>query len=761
MANIKCLTAEVADKLKELARTGKINISKMYEMTSAERRDIFKNVVDEETARFVNGKFEEAMISTDQNALKKWAETTFNVREKKSAGYSDLLKKIDNLKEMGVLDSKDSDSFLEDVVAAKLGATVTAEEAKIINEKAKKLETLGNGLDRIGDPNANPEGQMEYFKARKEMEDYLESLNPSSKLRVLTSTIARGNMLFRAASILVNINSNNIEGAIGTIVRRINERTVKADNTKEIGKFVKFNYKIFSETGYDLSRMDSISSEKKILGEEMSTSEGPGTVRKIGRWYEDYVFNATQGAPDVVAASFAFGDRATIMATRIARHEGLKGEAAQKRSLEITNDAMLVEPKTKEGIEVRKISKTDAQRSTNTDKRILAEKGLAFRKLLNVGDLRFGDMNIPFVKTTANAIQSSLQLSGITLPVETIINTVKMVKLVQGGHGWGEASKEAFSGFGDSVTRAGIGILAAYLIANAVDKDDYVGVYPTTEKERELFRIKNAVANSIRIGNRYWSLDWFGPVAAPLIGFLNAKKYGTDLPTFAYFYSTGAAYQILKTPGIDYARQSLDALTKMLTSVKSTVPTDVVKDIANYVVDFTKSRFIPGFAQTIAELTDNVVRDTSTKRDILAPLKSIIPGLRQTLPEKKTVFGDTTETEGINSVIFGGRQKTARDSELIKELSRLQTTGNLPSITDIEKASQRARDLKIQIGEAKFAKAKDYYGKTLKEKINVAIKNPKYLSSSDEEKKAIIEKIRNDVLVSMLQVAGYRKTKKK
>lgn len=756
-----CLSKELADKLKEAAVKGDINIKDMYGMTSVERRSLFSKYIDEDNAKAVNGEFEKAMSSEQQNALKKWAENTFTPKEKKTVQYKDVLTKIDDLNKLGVLNPEKSDAFLQDLVASKLGAVVTHEEAQQIAVKSKKLEETFSKTDGIGIPGVKEKEQLDYLLAKRDMENYLDSLTPSSNLRVATSTIARGNMLFRLPSILVNINSNNIEGAIGTIVRRFAERTVVADNVDQVGNYARFNTNVFRKTGYDLSRMQSLAVERKILGEEVGTAQGKGAIRAIGRWYEDKIFNLTQGLPDVAASSLAFGDRATLTATRIARHEGLRGSESKARSLEIVKDAMSVEPKTEQGKLVRNIAISDAERVTNTDNRIMAKKALEFRKLLNVGDLRFGDMNIPFVKTTANAIQSSLEHSGITVAPHALVDMIKMVKLVQGGSKWGEASKEAFSGFGTTMVRAGLGTTAAFLIANAINPKDYVGIYPTNPKEQELFKLKNAVANSINIGGKYYSLDWLGPLAAPLIGFLNAKKYGTDLPNSAFFYGSGVAYQLLKTPGLDYARQSLDMLQKTLTSTKQTTPKDVGLQLANYFVDFTKSRFIPGIFQSIAELTDNVVRDTSSKNDILAPLKSVIPGLRETLPVKKTAFGDQTATEGWGALLLGGRGKTATDNKLVTELSRLGDNGQLPSLSDIQSSSQRARDLKTQIGDKQFAAAKDYYQGLLKAKVNTLIDSSGYKKLDDEKKKAQIEKVKSDALDQTLQKYHYKKPKPK
>ena len=764
MATKFCLPVVIADEMKKAARLGKFKIADLYDMESKARQDEFATVVDRETAKAINTAFEEAIskktIPAQQRALKAWAEHTFKGKENKPK-FNDVITKINNLEKEGLLTPESEKAFLSDFIEKKLGASITTEEAKFIVEKSKKMEQSFSKIkDNFGIPGVDDKGHMEYLLHRREMDNYLDSLTPSSNLRVITSTIARGNMLLRIASTLVNINSNNIEGAIGAIVRRFSERTIKGDNTQEIGKYIKFNAEIFRKTGYDLSRMVSIESGKKILGEESANSQGKGLVHAAGRWYEDKVFNLSQGLPDNAAASAAFADRSDLMATRLVRHAGLKGENAKKRGLEIIQDSMRIEPQTKEGALVRQISRIDAERSTNTDKRILAEKLLKFRQILNIGDLRFGDMNIPFVKTTANAIQSSLETSGITVAPKAIANMIKMVKLVREGESWGEASKESFSGFGETMVRAGLGTIAAFLIANAVKKEDYVGIYPLSGKERELFGLKNSPANSIRINGKYYSLDWFGPMAAPLIGFLNAKKYGTDIPNSLFFYGQGAGYQILKAPGVDYIYKSIDSLKGYLTSQKGTTPKEIGLDLANYSVDFIKSRFIPGFAQTIAELQDNVVRDTSSKGDILAPLKSVVPVLRQTLPEKRNVFGETTATEGINALIFGGRLKTANESPLLSELDRLSESGNLPSISDVSRTSSRAKDLRVQIGEERFSQAMQVYGSKMKSEMEKIIRSPEYRKSDDEKKQNILDKVKTDQFNIMLKRAGYRKPKK-
>lgn len=782
-----CLPIALAEELKAAAKRGEIDIAKMYDMNSAERRALFTKYVDGETAKLINGGFEKAMVSNQKTALKNWAEKTFTGGEKSKVVQKDVFKKINELASDSLLTPKEEKAFLEDLVAQKLGITISPEEGKMIAEKAGKLQELQAKIPAFGDHTQARAEQIEYFKAKREMENYLESLTPSSNMKVATSTIARGNMLFRLGSILVNINSNNIEGAMGAIVRRSQERVVGGLNSDYGAKQSQFHLEVYNKTGYDLTRLTSLDSEKKVLGEDMVHSQGKGTIRAIGRWYEDKVFGLTQGTPDVIAASFAGNDRGNLMSTKMAYSEGLKGEEAKKRALEIFKDASQVEPKTKEGQQVRDSMIIDAERSTNTDKRFLAERALKIRNLLNVGDLRFGDLNVPFVKTTANSIQSALQTAGVTVPVEVPVRLLKMIKLVSsygGGEGfsgfkqnagnkeaWGEASEKAWRGFGETMVRAGIGLLAGWLLANAIKKEDYMGIYPTTEKERELMRLKNATPNSIRINGHWYSLDWFGPLAAPLIGQLTAKKYGNDLPSAAYYYLTGAGYQVLRTPGIDYATQALTGLAKVLTASAKNTYQQTIQDVGNYLVDFTASRSFPQVIADVALLTDNVVRDTSSREDILAPLKGKIPGFmenvpgfkdfnRGTLPEKKTVFGDTTATEGWGALILGGRFKTDTSTPLINELSRLSESGNLPSITDVSKTSIRAKQLKEQIGDEKFSAAMEWYTGQFKGKLTKLINTSTYRRSNDEEKAKQIDKVKADQFDLMLQRYHYRKPKK-
>jgi len=755
MAKAFCISKELANKLKTAAKAGEIDIAKMYEMDSAGRRGLFEKYVDKNTAREINTGFEKAMVSTQKTALKKWAESTFTSTEKKTAKYKDVLSKIDELDKAGLLTTSENNGFLEDLVSSKLGATVTSEETAKISELSKKLQAT------VGDRTEFNTPTLEYFKARKEMDDYLDSITPSSKLKVFTSVIARGTLLASPKTSGLNIESNSIQGLEQAFARRIENRRLGGVNNAFSLKYIAFVNKVFKETGYDISRMLTIDAERTIKGEERTTTQGKGLVRKIGRVYEDIVFKKMLSAPDTFFASMAFADRANIESTKIAQGEGLKGQALKERSLQIFKDATSISPETPEGQAVRASGIADATYSTYTNDSLYADATMGIRKVFNTlsGDLRLGDQIMPFVKTPANVIGAGVDSTGVLLPPKTMLRAIKTLNAIKSGESVKEAFGNNFKGFTKDIVRAGLGITFAFMLASLFDPEDYIGEYPASEKERRLLELKRATTNSVKIGDKWVSMDYFGPLGAPFIGLMYAKKYGKNLPSSIWEYYKGVGRQTAKLPGFDEFYDTIESL-KQSSPGKSKSLSDEIRDVGNFALSFVRARTIPSIIGDIAKGTDTAERKVDSK-DAFAGFKAGIPGLRQDLPEKKDVFGKTISTEGIVSVLaFGSRVKTAGNDPVVKELTRLEQVGQLPSITDVEKTSDRAKQLKTQIGDTKFQKAKTEYGQNMNKRIEQTIRTTSYKKTSDDEKKKMLEKIKDEEFDKILKRYGYRKPKK-
>lgn len=754
MAKVFCIPKQLADPLTEAAKRGEIDIAQLYDMSSKQRRDVFAQYTNETVAREINQGFEGAMISNQKVALAKWAEATFSGKQKKQAGYKDVVAKINDLDELGLLNTQQQEAFLEDLVSSKLGVTITADEAQEISKRAAKLEELAQDESYFGTPT------VEYFQSRKDMEDYLDSVDPTSRIKTATSIIGRGTLLTSIKSPVLNIVSNTAQGVLQAVERRITTRELVGVNNDYAIKYMKFVNDVYQKSGYDVSRMEHLQSERRIRGEERISSHGPGAVRKVGRLYEDVIFKQLMGAPDVAFSAAHFADSANLMSAHIAHQQGLRGAKAKSRALEIFADATRIDPQTTDGQIVRAQARADAEYSTYTNNSTYSDIGLGIRKVFNIAtkDLSFGDLNMPFVKTPANVIGAGIEVSGVLVPVDTTIRMFNTLKDIKAGETVSGAALENFKGFQRTLIRAGLGMAFAYLLSALFDPEDFIGAYPTSPKERELLELKNATTNSVKIGNKWVSLDYFGPIGAPLVGMLYARKYGANLPDRAYYYVKGVGIQIQNFPGVEEIYQAAGDIIDLAKAETGTVE-EKVGELTQSAIEFIRARTVPAIVYDIAKATDPYERRYS-KDDALQRIQNTVPLAREDLPIDRNILGEERKNEtAISVLLFGARIKTVNEGELLEELLRLDSEGQLPSITDPERTSPRMKELKTQLGENRFYEAKTEYGKMLKETFTKKINTGTYRRADDEDKKELLDKQKKDVFEKILKKYGYRKQK--
>lgn len=741
MAKTFCIPKSTAQQMKEAVKNGEVSIKDLYDMPNSEaRRTVFEKFASKELAKEINTAFEKAMVSNQKTALKDWAEKVFTPSEKKQSNYKNILDRINELDELGVLNDANSKSFLSDLVADKLGASVTPEEIKIITEKANKLETEFAKKTPDGIPS------VEYWVARRDMDNYLSSLTPSHNLKVATSISGRGAMLLSVKSPLTNIISNTVNGAVQGFERRLSSNTYSGLNNDFALNYVKKVNEIYQKSGFDISRMESLSVGQRRLGEDIVSSQGKGPVRAIGRWYEDVVFKQLMGAPDVASSSIAFADSANLASTKLAK--GNKSKA-----LVIFKDATSLEPKTIEGEVVRSQAIADAQYSTYTNKSGYGDLAMAIRTALNnaSGDIRFGDQLMPFVKTPANVVQAGVDTAGVGFfrgfaKLPEAINEMKV------------GNKEPMQDVVRLFVRSGLGMTLATALVYMFNPDDFIGEYDSlSPKDKDLVRLKNATYNSIKIGDKYVSLDYFGPLASAFVGLMYARKYGDSLPEKAFQYARGVGSQALKVPGL---RELGDLVSNVNDAVKKGNLGDVASGLTNEVIAYIRARTIPALVNDIAKGTDTV--DRQTDKGQFSKLKSSIPIVRETLPVRTNqTTGEDIKSEGfLQTILFGNRVKNAIDTPLVKEINRLYGSNNAPTISDVERASTRFKQLKEQIGEKDFNEAIKYYGEKYGNKANTKIKTSSYDVKSDEDKKKILNKVREDVLDETLRHFKFKKIKK-
>ena len=612
-------------------------------------------------------------------------------------------------------------NFLEDA----FGITVSQEEADTLINKAEQLKKVfENTLDESGNPS------VESFRILGEMNRTVESMSPSHIMTVMSSIYGRSAMLASIKSPVLNILSNAENFATEGTIRRF---TIGADTSvdrKAIEDYMRYAWEVYKSSGFIVSGMQDIKDEIVTLGETRPTTQGKGRLRKIAQTSENIVFKYLMGAPDSVAKDMNFVDTADLLATKIAKEEG--AQDISKRATEIFKDAILINPLTEQGKQVREQAIEQAHTATFTNNSMISEFSLKARQWLNmIGGNKFklGDVVMPFVKTPAN-----VQMMGLEYGFGSLYTLYKVNEIIKNPRS--EVSKRAIK----SAYRNGLGLLLATLIASMFEPDDYIPEFDNaTQKDRDLAKAKNAPFNSIKIGNKWVSLDYFGILGIPLVGIMNARKGRNLIEGITGYVKSGIA-QGMKIPGIKEGLAIWDSLSR--TAAYSTTPKKAFEMVSNALLDQVRARTIPAIVNDVAKVMDKYERDTSGS--VLDKVQASIPFLRERLPERYTISGKPLETEGLSVLLFGGRVKTAEEGQLVSEIDKLAKKQEQPSISDVTKYG----DLRLLSPEKKIKVRKEFFREYSKEARKV-INSSGYRAKSAGDRKKALNKVRKSVVAEL------------
>ncbi len=759
---IICIPREEANKIKKGIKNGDINIAKMFDMTSEQRLNLFRKYSDEEMAKFLNKNFEKAMVSNKETAIIDWAKKFKGDIEMSTKDITDQIEGVGDL-----LSKVDSIEKIEDIIAQKIGIRITDEEFEKLNEYSNELKKLksdkdgGQILDNYGNPT------QEYFKKRNELEEYMQSLNPSKKVSVAVGVIGRGNMLFNVAPVALNIESNTLMGITGAVERRILSGRIGGLNSKEIIPFAKYITDMYIKTGYDLSSMQDLQSDFIVRGETITHTEGKGTTRALGRFYKKFIFQFAQGVPDIYSQAITFADTANMESSRMAKAEGLKGQEAKNRALEIMKDSFAVYPKTMEGESIREKAKAEALYRTWKNRSFYSDAGLGARKFITeyTGEVGLGEALIPFVKTPANVVGAGIDYSG-GLGVRGVAQLVEAWKN-RNYSGSKENLKKAGVYFG----RLGLGMLFTIFLASRIRDDDYMPDYLSSSSDEKKFAKQYDIPfNSIKIGNKWVSFDYFGAFAAPLKSYIHARKYGKGGGDKLKKYLFAVGQQVITIPGFQDLMELFSNIKANVTSEKK--QNEIFQTITKFGSDFVSSRFIPSILNVIAKGLDQYERET---KGVFDTAQSKIPILRNGLKEKANIFGDKIKTQPfLSNLMFGARVKSVVEgNDVYDELERLLEQGELPTLSDIKQTSSKVELMRNSLGKEDFNRMLEDFYKLYNESSSKLIdddfvhkteresKRIIYSKLSDEEKKTSWNNMMDNVLIKIVNDYGYEKYKKK
>lgn len=685
--------------------------------------DSYKKMIKEETAKITKKVLAETTREGQQRVLES---------ELKRLRYEYGTGEQGELFQMPIepLNARNAKMYIREALDGVFGTTVTQEEANQIIGKIGEIEkSIVNTLDETGNPS------VQTWQKINEMNNLVEGLTPSPALQIFSSIIARGAMLASIKSPVLNVISNTENILTEMLIRRAVNSLEGGASFSAVDKSVEKDYLAYADdvyraSGYNVSTTEGLDAATITLGERRISTQGAGKFRAFARGVETGVFKYMMGYPDSRAKDFVFSDAAALEATTIAQNEGLSGEALSKRATELYEDATRVAPLTEEGMVIREKAMMEANVATYTNDTTFSKFALGIRETLNraTGNVRLGDQLMPFVKTPANVVALGVEYSigaAYLIPnLTTVIRDVKAGKL-------SAKSRMAIK----AAVRNGLGVVLAMLIAMALDPDDYTPDYDAlTMSERRLALEKNAVFNSIRIGDKYISLDYFGPLAIPLTAVLSARRREE---TGWFGYAKGVASQLQKLPGLKEYSEAVDAVGRAV----SNTPEKTIKNLNNAMIDFIRARTIPSIVNDLAKSIDTYERETSAGTYDKA--QASVPGIREELPLKYTTTSRTPkETEAALSILlFGARVKTAASNRVIYEIDRLYKKNAKPTITDVTRSGKLS-----ELSEAKQQRVRKEFAKRYYDGVYTLIRTREYRAKDDEQRAAAINKVRRQII---------------
>lgn len=182
-----CLVKSKADEFLRKVKSRELDVYKLSEMSSAERRAIFMGSLnlDEVTAKEVNALFEsKLLLKYQKTGIKSWIEKVGGL---KLDTKRDLLSRVERMEK--VLNPEEEAKFLADLAEKRLKIGVSEEEAKQIFDLSQKVEEKRT-LIKDGSPIRSKE-RIDYGVALVEFQEYTKSLKLDAEKMVLKDYLKR------------------------------------------------------------------------------------------------------------------------------------------------------------------------------------------------------------------------------------------------------------------------------------------------------------------------------------------------------------------------------------------------------------------------------------------------------------------------------------------------------------------------------------------------------------------------------------------
>lgn len=356
----------------------------------------------------------------------------------------------------------------------------------------------------------------------------------------------------------------------------------------------------FLKTGFDERNIASKLDYRRV-------NYGNTKVGKVLETYVDSVFRLL-GAEDqafyYAARARSLGNQAEAMAI----NEKLKGKAARDFAQKLVDNP--TEDMLKNAI-------VDAETAVFQHNSAIARAANQIKKGLS-------EVVIPFAKTPGNVADQMINYTPVG-PIKEIFSQIKR----------GKFDQRAFSqAMGRGITGTTALAIGSALMANKLMS---LG-WPSSEKEREQWKLEGRTPNSIFIGGRWRNVGVLGPIGMVMIigGHFRQGLEETGSPTGALAQAgIGGLSALTEQSFLSGVNRFVDALTDPKRSLESLVSSLAGSAIPTLVADISRG-------------TDKYERRTDGPLD---RIQSRIPGARQGLEAKIDAFGQPVETPNFFEVM--------------------------------------------------------------------------------------------------------------
>ena len=439
----------------------------------------------------------------------------------------------------------------------------------------------------------------------------------------------------------------------------------------------------------------------------------------------NYVFRA-MSAGDLPFRYSAFENAIRTEAKRQGMNQGYKGQALQDyiNSRVATPDPDLRAYGINKGNESVYDADTFLSRTMSSlDKQINKIPTKAGKNAAKIAKT----LVVPFVKVPSKVLSTAVDYSPAGA-VQAIVKKIGKTKNYSVGQFETDLAK---SGLGTS-TFVGLG----YALSSA---GLLTGSYPDDDKERDRWKNEGIEPNSIKIGDKYVSLNYLGPTAI-LMGM-------------------GAGVQKRQEKGEDPFTMSVGSISDTVNAFLGQSYVQGLNDAVNAVKD--PQRYGGKFANSMARgVVPNLLRQTATatdpkQRQVDTPLESVIsgiPGLSQTLNAKVDTYGreiENKQTMPLGQMWDALKISNSRETNAVMdEVSRLHSVDpnnkELQVTPPTQDKSVSINKTNVKLTGGQRAQLQKDIGSAALKYMQQVMESPKYNDMSDEDKAKALKKARED-----------------